>query len=52
MQSLDGSGVPSCRPGASWVLTGGFTATSFTGTITTTLEDGSTAPAHISLTRT
>ncbi len=51
MQSLDGSGVPGCRPGVRWVLTGGFSGNNFNGSVTTTLEDGSTAPALISLTR-
>ncbi len=51
MQSLDGSGVPGCRPGVHWVLTGGFSGNTFNGAVTTTLEDGTTAPATLSLTR-
>jgi hypothetical protein len=56
MHSLDGHGVPGCRPAVSWALTGGFNSayTSFNGAITTTLEPGSnpsTANALISLTK-
>lgn len=51
MQSLDGSGSPGCRPGVHWVLTGGFSGNNFNGAVTTTLENGSTANATLSLTR-
>ncbi len=56
MRSLDGHGVPGCRPTVSWVLTGGFNTayTSFNGAVTTTLEPGSdpsTANALLSLTK-
>ena len=56
MRSLDGHGVPGCRPTVSSVLTGAFNTayTSFNGAVTTTLEPGSnpgTANALISLTK-
>ena len=56
MRTLDGHGVPGCRPTVSWVLTGAFNTayTSFNGAVTTTLEPGSnpgTANALISLTK-
>jgi hypothetical protein len=53
MRSLDGNGVPDCRPGVRWQLVGGFNTgyTGFSGAVTTTLEDDSTASALISLTK-
>jgi hypothetical protein len=53
LRTLDGSGTPACRPTVTWALTGGFTPdfTSFNGQVTTRLEDGTTAPALLSLTR-
>jgi hypothetical protein len=50
-QSLDGNGVPGCRPSVSWVLTGGFAGNSFSGAVTTALGNGSTAHALLSLAR-
>jgi hypothetical protein len=52
-RTLDGHGTPGCRPTVSWVLTGAFTTdyTTFNGSVTTTLEDMSTAPALLSLTK-
>ncbi|MBA3717199.1 MAG: hypothetical protein H0W87_03090, partial [Actinobacteria bacterium] len=51
MRTLDGHGVPGCRPGVSWVLTGAFNTgyTGFSGAVTTTLENGSTANALITM---
>jgi hypothetical protein len=51
MRTLDGHGSPGCRPTVNWVLNGAFdsTYTSFNGAVTTTLEDGSTANALLSL---
>jgi len=53
MRTLDGHGVPGCRKTVSWVLTGAFNSgyTSFNGSVTTTLEDMSTAPALITMTK-
>jgi hypothetical protein len=53
MRSLDGHGVPGCRPTVSWVLTGGFnsTYTGFNGAVTTSLEGGGTANALLNLTK-
>lgn len=50
-QTLTGNGRPGCRPGLTWTLRGTFSAPTFTGTMTMTFEDGSTAPVAISLTR-
>jgi hypothetical protein len=52
MRTLDGHGIPGCRKTVSWVLTGAFnsTYTNFNGSVTTTLEDMTTAPALLSLT--
>ena len=53
LRTLDGHGVPGCRPTVSWVLTGAFDSgyTSFNGSVTTTLENMTTAPALLSLTK-
>ncbi len=51
LRTLDGTGSPGCRPTVSWVLTGAFDTnyTTFNGSVTTTLEDGTSSPALISL---
>ena len=53
LRTLDGHGVPGCRPTVSWVLTGAFTPsyTSFNGAVTTRLEDSTTANALLSLSK-
>jgi uncharacterized protein RhaS with RHS repeats len=51
MRTLKGNGRPGCRPGVTWTLQGTFSGNAFTGSVTTTLEDGSTAPANIKLAR-
>jgi hypothetical protein len=53
MRSLDGRGIPGCRPDVSWVLTGGFNPgyMVFNGAVTTTFPD-STTGAILSLTHT
>lgn len=50
-QTLTGNGRPGCRPGLTWALQGTFSGNTFNGTMTNTLEDGSTAPAVVTLTR-
>jgi hypothetical protein len=50
-QTLTGNGRPGCRPGITWSLRGTFSGGTFTGTMTITFEDGSTAAVTISLTR-
>ena len=52
-RTLDGHGTPGCRPTVRWVLIGAFNTgyTSFNGSVTTTLEDLTTAPALLSLTK-
>lgn len=51
-QTLSGNGRPGCRPGVTWTLKGGFNGVTFNGQMTTTLEDGSTAPAVITMKKT
>jgi hypothetical protein len=50
-KTLSGTGRPGCRPSVTWALNGTFSGNTFNGMMTTTLEDGSTAPAVITLTR-
>lgn len=50
-QTLNGNGRPGCRPTVTWALQGTFSGNTYNGTMTVTLEDGSTAQSVITLTR-